>query len=379
MMRPNNFDLLRLLAALQVVYCHTIWHLGIRTGLGDPWLSWIINWFPGVPIFFTISGFLISRSWERSSDWRDYATKRALRIYPALWVQLAVGITLAACFGFITTGIVTSGSFAAWIIAQTTCLQFYNPSFLRGFGLGALNGSLWTIPVELGFYLTLPLLYAGFVNRVNRRLADIGLLSLSLASFAYWFYLSTYADPESNWTKLQMVSSLPHLYMFLLGVVLQRNSDRILPLIENRALFWMAAFAVCMVTLNPWSEATLSPWPLAVLLGRVLLAMAVLSVAFSWRSFSVWLLRENDISYGVYLYHGLAINALVQLGWKGESWQLGLVVGVTIALATLSWRLIERPAVSMKSIRRPHLPTAGPVSIPLNVEPLPTLTERRAA
>lgn len=378
-MRPNNFDLLRLLAALQVVYCHTTWHLGIRAGLGDPWISWVINWFPGVPIFFTISGFLISRSWERSTDLRDYASKRALRIYPALWVQLAVGISLAACFGFITPRIVTSGSFAGWILAQTTCLQFYNPSFLRGFGLGALNGSLWTIPVELGFYVTLPLLYAGFINRFNRHWADAGLMVMSLASFAYWFQLSTYADPDSNWTKLQMVSSLPHLYMFLLGVVLQRNFERILPLIENRAPIWLATFAICMITLNPWSEAKISAWPLAVLVGRGLLAMTVLSIAFSWRSLSERLLRGNDISYGVYLYHGLAINALVQLGWKGESWQLAFVVAVTIAVATLSWRLIEHPAVSMKSMPRPRQTAETPISIRIDSDAAQELSVRRAA
>ncbi|MEI8021293.1 MAG: acyltransferase, partial [Schlesneria sp.] len=163
-MRPNNFDLIRLLAALQVVYCHTCWHLGITSGIGDPTLANFIHWFPGVPIFFTISGFLISRSWERSDNWREYATKRVLRIYPALWVQLAVGILITTAFGVVTPSLATCPSFGLWIVAQSTFVQVYNPSFMRGFGLGVLNGSLWTIPVELGFYVSLPILYVGFVN-----------------------------------------------------------------------------------------------------------------------------------------------------------------------------------------------------------------------
>lgn len=378
-MRPNNFDLVRLLAALQVVYCHTCWHLGITTGIGNPTLSWVINWFPGVPIFFTISGFLISRSWERTGDWRDYATKRVLRIYPALWVQLAVGIILAAGFGAITPSVVTRSSFVLWIIAQTTCVQFYNPSFLRGFGLGVLNGSLWTIPVELGFYLSLPVLYTTLINRVSRRHADACLGLIAAASFTYWFYLSVYANPQSNLTKLQMVTPFPHLYMFLVGVILQRHFERLLPYLENRCLYWLAAFAVCMCALNPWGKDELSAWPLSVALGRLLLAMTILSFAFSWRSLSERLLHGNDVSYGVYLYHALAINTLVQIGWKGEQWNLGLVVLCTTGLAFLSWRLIEHPAVSLKSARFQPPPRDQADSVKLLPTGMAPSAEQRAA
>ena len=378
-MRPNNFDLIRLLAALQVVYCHTCWHLGITTGIGDPTLSNFIHWFPGVPIFFTISGFLISRSWERSDNWRDYATKRVLRIYPALWVQLAVGVLVATSFGTITPSIATSLSFGLWIIAQSTFVQVYNPAFMRGFGLGVLNGSLWTIPVELGFYVSLPILYVGFVTRVSRRWADFGLAALALASFAYWFQLSQYADPDSNWTKLQMVTPIPHLYMFLLGIMLQRNFESLRPLLENRIAFWFAGFSACMVLLNPWGPATLSSSPTSVLLARLLLAMTVLSFAFSWRSLSEFVLRGNDISYGVYLYHGLAINALVQLGWKHDSWHLGLVTLVTVVCAILSWWLIESPAVSMKVHKTGFDQQPPPASIALETNSSSIEVERNAA
>jgi dTDP-4-amino-4,6-dideoxygalactose transaminase/peptidoglycan/LPS O-acetylase OafA/YrhL len=378
-MRPNNFDLLRLLAAWQVVYCHSCWHLNVTSGIGNPTLAWFVNWFPGVPIFFTISGFLISRSWERTDDWRQYATKRALRIYPALWVQLAVGILLAASFGVITSSVVSGSSFIAWVIAQSTCVQFYNPSFMRSFGLGVLNGSLWTIPVELGFYLSLPLLYGCLVNRVSRRIADGGMAVLSLVSFGYWFYLSTWADPASNWTKLQMVTPLPHLHMFLVGVLLQRNFERVLPYVENRAPLWFAAFATCMLSLNPWGAGVLSTSPVAVLLGRILLAMTVLSFAFSWRSLSERLLRGNDISYGVYLYHGLAINTLVQLGWKGRHEDLAIVALATLLLATLSWWLVEHPAVALKTaVVRPEVAIPVPV-VDVSSPPRISNLERRAA
>ena len=378
-MRPNNFDLIRLLAALQVVYCHTCWHLGITTGVGDQTIAHLIHWFPGVPIFFTISGFLISRSWERSDNWRDYATKRVLRIYPALWVQLAVGIVVATAFGAITSSIATSPSFGLWVIAQSTFVQVYNPTFMRGFGLGVLNGSLWTIPVELGFYVSLPILYVGFVNRVSRRMADCGLAMISLVSFAYWFQLSVHADPTSNWTKLQMVTPLPHLYMFLLGIILQRNFDRIRPILENRVIFWLVGFSACMLLFNPWGSATVSSSPAPVLLARFLLAMTVLSFAFSWRSLSEFVLRGNDISYGVYLYHGRAINVLVQLGWKQDPWYLGLVTLVTVICASVSWWLVESPAVSMKSHKTGFDQHPPPASIAMDRNSSSNPMKREAA
>src|SRR4051794_31062121 len=81
MFRNNNFDLLRLFAATEVLFSHSYWHFEMP----DPiWLTYLHN-FPGIPIFFVISGFLISASYERKSDLKNYVRNRALRIYPALW------------------------------------------------------------------------------------------------------------------------------------------------------------------------------------------------------------------------------------------------------------------------------------------------------
>ena len=62
--RINNFDLIRLLAAFQVVIAHGIIHLKINNPLSS--LSYILNYFPGVIVFFTISGFLITSSLQRN-------------------------------------------------------------------------------------------------------------------------------------------------------------------------------------------------------------------------------------------------------------------------------------------------------------------------
>src|ERR1700722_1498519 len=87
--KTNNFDLIRLAAALQVAFIHAAADLGVAA----PWpLRPIAEWFPGVPIFFFISGFLISKSFEKNSVVREYAQNRFLRIYPGLAVCFLVSL-----------------------------------------------------------------------------------------------------------------------------------------------------------------------------------------------------------------------------------------------------------------------------------------------
>ena len=87
----NSLGLIRLIAAIDVMYYHIIYHLHIDM---PDWISETISFFYGVPILFGLSGYLVWRSLERSNSFREYSLKRALRIFPELWV--AVIIELAA-------------------------------------------------------------------------------------------------------------------------------------------------------------------------------------------------------------------------------------------------------------------------------------------
>ena len=158
--RDNNFDLIRLLAAAQVVAAHAIGHTPLKEKLSPLGVGLfdILLMIPGVPIFFVISGFLILRSFEKNpADLKGYLWRRGLRIFPALWVCLAVTIGALGAFGFLGADFVFSGTFAAWIAGQVSFVQFFNPEQFRGFGIGVANGALWTITVELQFYLFVPI------------------------------------------------------------------------------------------------------------------------------------------------------------------------------------------------------------------------------
>lgn len=153
--KTNNFDLIRLVAAAQVMLFHTMHYTEVPVG----GLKTVVGYLPGVPAFFFVSGFLISASWERNSDLRTFCVNRALRIFPALWAVLFFSILTLLLFydGSILRNNV--GKLILWSLSQVTILQDWIPDFMRGYGIGGMNGSLWTIPVELSFYAFTPIIY----------------------------------------------------------------------------------------------------------------------------------------------------------------------------------------------------------------------------
>lgn len=339
--KKNNFDLIRLLAAMQVAFVHGCYHFDLLEG---SLLIEVLELFPGVPIFFVVSGFLISASLERTASYglRSYFKNRFLRIYPALWVCFAV--SLLSVF-LVYHPEFSLSEFFVWVAAQLSVGQFYNPDFMRGYGVGVLNGSLWTIPVELQFYLVLPLIYLVLDKvRWQRGIVLIAFVSLVAVNQLYVSML----DERSIWVKLFGVTVLPYLYMFMFGVFLQRRLDLVEKLLHgNFLLIFMLYLGVCYIThsmglraggnyLNPLSAMMLS----------------ALAISFAYYRVDVFgnVLRGNDISYGVYIYHMVVVNALVQMNAFPAAVNQGIMLPVTIALALISWRLVEKPALGLKNV-----------------------------
>jgi peptidoglycan/LPS O-acetylase OafA/YrhL len=333
-LRTNNFDLIRLVAAMQVVVSHGAEFLGVEvwrplmTGLG---------FLPGVPIFFVVSGFLISLSWERAPSARHYLRNRLLRIYPALWVCLLISIAI-----FLAAGVRPDSlrHVALWVAAQATVAQFYNPGFLRSFGVGVLNGSLWTIPVELQFYLVLSFLALLARKRPSRWLA------LTLVACGVMLLARTgIGAGERMWQKLLGVTIAPYLFYFLVGVLARYLFER------RPALFTARRILAAMYAMWTLIELRFSidgaQGNRLNLVSIVLIALLTVSLAFTARGLSTRVLRGNDISYGLYIYHMPVVNLLLARHLDGAG-PFAVFVATAIALAALSWRFIERPALSLK-------------------------------
>ena len=341
--RNNNFDLIRLIAALQVAVFHGVGHLNITVSGINSYFMHFFSWLPGVPIFFFISGFLISASFERNTNLRIYFINRLLRIYPGLWVCFLVGVISVWTTGFFgTIEKIDIMSWVSWIMAQVSLGQFYNPDFLRGYGIGALNGSLWTIPVELQFYLCLPVLY--FLGRRFGVWPSVLFVLLSVLSSLWLQFNSDFS--HFVWYKLFKVTLLPYFYMFSLGMLCWQLFDKLKPIIEGRFFYWLGAFIVCCLLIEYFGGTVGGNHPHFLVL--ILYPFLILSLAFTFPDLSGKVLKGNDLSYGIYIYHALVINYFVQTGVASQFLFISYLL-IVFLCAFLSWKIIEKPALKCKS------------------------------
>jgi peptidoglycan/LPS O-acetylase OafA/YrhL len=350
--RENNFDLIRLLAATQVVIAHGIGHtplVGKLSPMGRQLFDALLM-LPGVPVFFVISGFLITQSHERNpSDLKGYFWRRGLRIFPAMWVCLIVTLIALGCCGFLGTDFLFSKTFAAWLMGQVSFIQFYNPEHFRDFGIGVANGALWTIAVELQFYIFVPLFCW-----LGKRLAGVTWI-LFLVSFAAYCVMDHKVNGPSGFSgapiafKLLHATLVPHLWMFLLGILIHRNYDKLRSWLEGKFLWYLAAYALFVAAQHTLVDFRTVPYYLGYLPARTLLALGTIAAAFSARSLSLRMLHGMDLSYGTYLYHSVVINVFVELGWLNSMAAVLWIFMVSIAIAMVSWHGIEKPALAKKS------------------------------
>jgi peptidoglycan/LPS O-acetylase OafA/YrhL len=350
--RINNFDLIRLLAALQVVFHHTFTFFDLTDVYPVVQIVHeVIAHFPGVPIFFTISGFLVYWSFERNSDQvTKYLKNRALRIYPALWVCLAITLLLVGIFNQYDARIVMNENFWVYILTQGTVFQSYFPPLSPDFGHGIPNGALWTITVELQFYLVIPLIFF-FCNfdEPGKRAINLRLILLFVASYAFALWAKG-IDKSTLLGQMLFSNVAPYLFNFLIGVLIYVNFGSLRRLLEGKMRYWFGAFVLYTLVVHKWFDSYhVSYWPdLAGLPATFLLSMTVISAAYTQPRLSGKLLRGNDISYGVYIYHLLIINALLALGFKEQWWLVFPVLSATMLIAYLSWVFVEKPVLKLK-------------------------------
>lgn len=349
----NNFDLIRLIAATQVILIHAVENLGLKLPYHHITVQ-IFYCFPGVPIFFCVSGFLISASCQRSGSLRDFFTNRALRIFPALWLCFALSVASIAITGYFAREGLSIKSFLVWAGTQLTVLQVYHPAFLRAYGVGVLNGSLWTIPVEMQFYVLTPLLVAIFFWK---RWAFWTLITIFAAVNLVFIRLSIGHTVSTFLMGVMESTFVPWIYMFMLGAAANLLWSRIRFVVEGRFLFWLAAYSILIAmhlaigsvsgansAAAPWLDLTNSIAPPAFLI----LGGLTLSAAFTFPQLAEQLLRRNDISYGVYIYHMPLYNFALQLGLKKGGAATWLLLPVVFVIASLSWIAVERPALGLK-------------------------------
>lgn len=331
--KENNFNLLRLLAAIQVMLFHIIEHLEIKLTTAFKYFSS----YSGVIIFFTISGYLIYMSLERNSNnLRQYLCNRLGRIYPALWFSTFISFFLLVFSGYLKINKIFNIKLLIYWFGQLTIFQFWTPEILRGYAVGTPNGSLWTITVEIQFYLLLMFIFL-------LKIKNIVFHVLTILSILFNIFVYTKFSKDFIFVKLFSVSIIPYFYNFMIGVYFAKYRQFLLKLVEGKFLVWLLIYHIYVYGLNIYPQYYVN---ISILISNFLLGILVLSFTFSFRKISKILIGDTDISYGLYLYHMLFLNYFIyKFGIEGTKGKIGYYIFLTFLVAFLSDKFLEKPTL----------------------------------
>jgi peptidoglycan/LPS O-acetylase OafA/YrhL len=339
--RENNFDLLRLFAALQVFIIHMAGHLKVDLGI----FGVVLRYFPGVPIFFTISGFLITMSYCKSKSIKQFFYNRFLRIFPALWMCIFLTVISILCFRGITFHALFSKDVMFYILGNLTILQAAHiPDAIKSWGIGSLNGSLWTIPIEIQFYIFIPMVF--FLLKKIPILFK--LLFFGICSYTINRILSINVSTKAE--VFVYITVVPFLFYFMYGSIVYLLWEKIKKYIENRLFFWMILYFIYITVFGILLKLyTPSYYPnFFEFISSLLLSMMIFSIAFSHNHLSNKLLHGADISYGVYLYHMPVINIVLNSFHNYQSYYIIIIFIVVIFFGCMSWFFIEKPMLLLR-------------------------------
>ena len=291
--------------------------------------------------FFVISGFLIYASYCRSTSLKSYIIKRGRRIFPSYFF---VVIFFAVALSFVSSLSPAEYFNSQWIRYLTSNLLFSNfvepslPGVFTDNYVTAVNGSLWTIKVELMTYTALPLLL--YICRKIKANPYIFFGIIILLSIAYTFtcnHLYAASGDERYIIYARQIGG--QLAYFVIGMMLYELLHLVL---EHKAkLFIFGMIAIVIAYCVPDTAFILKPFAIAL----------IIIPATFMGNWGHWL-KSLDISYEFYLVHFPIIQILVQYNVEGS---IGFVPTMLVALAAsiaLSygiWKLVGARFLKRKS------------------------------
>jgi peptidoglycan/LPS O-acetylase OafA/YrhL len=328
--RANNFDALRLVAALAVIFSHSFL-IAQGTEANDPLNLLTGNQcmlgLTGVFVFFAVSGFLITQSYEDTrSPWR-YLIKRVLRIFPAYVVVLVLT-------AFVLGPLVTTLPLAEYLQRpEPWNYVLYNSFFdLRVHELPGVmfvdnpvglevNGSLWSLGCEFEMYLMV------------MALGMLGLLRLPVC-----FFLLALGMGCIHFSALDVLGGWGWtLSFFASGMILYK--------LRHKGIFnrWIALAALGGLALS-------IPLRQFILLFPLFGCYLALYLALHPKLPVIRAARFGDLSYGLYIFGWPSEQLVIWLmGGHAAWWQVFLGAAVLAStLAFLSWHLVEKRALRLK-------------------------------
>lgn len=341
MSQVNRFDFLRLIAAWLVLLDHSYPLSGSAdVNLVTRWLHFDTGGGLGVAIFFAVSGYLVTISYENSKSLAVFVKRRILRIYPALVVVCLMSVLVLG-------PMLTSLSLAEYLrhpwtwkfLSTARGFDMFNalPGVFASNPNPAVNGSLWSLPYELGCYLSLvAIALLPMTLRVKAGLS-VGVLLVLLTArplvppsspYETYFGLDHYA------TQLGLIFAVGALFATFRKLLSNRLWN---------AVGLLSAFGLVVAWNLPFGK------------GQIILYSMCIGGAVVWLAlFGRWLPtipeKIGDLSYGTYLYGFPVQQCLTHAQIAAYGIEVVVIASTTCTLlvAALSWHLIEKPFMRLK-------------------------------
>lgn len=326
--KDNAFDLIRYWAAITVMLGHFTWKATAYVQ-GDMVLNVIgivSTFFPGVVVLFSMSGFLISASFERSKDKKEFFTKRVLRMYPELWVCTIVNLVVVCVLAYK----LLDKSILVWLGTQLFGIA-YTPSCLKNFSTGSINGALWTIFTELQLYIVLGIIY-NWIKKFDEK-KWVGFLGL----LVFCNVVADLISCNSGGAVAKIIERffLTYALWFFMGVFCYVKREYMVPLLKKLIIPLLILYVICkFLPIN-------IPGYYANIAIGVLLPLIVIGGGYSLPAIRI----SCDLTYEIFLYHWIVLNIIIHFDLIAKwSWEVALIilVALTFALAWLSWRFIGK-------------------------------------
>ncbi|QLR45561.1 acyltransferase [Enterobacter sp. RHBSTW-00994] len=321
--KSDIFSFIRLFAALLVLYAHS-YHI---FGLGADPLSRKIGFYTGtlaVYMFFTISGFFILQSAIKRS-FVEYTVARITRIFPALFIAniltVFVIIPLAEKVDYFSFVSMSSSWDYIEVNSLLQTVLFSLPDIFTNNPDHAINGSLWTLPVEVRAYIAALLFVALGMTSTQGR----------YNSFFIIFVLMNSLFPNVLEAVFPIPGSVSLIYFFCIGGVLYINRCFILvsPLL-------MAFVAIILLHYR----FAINPLIVPFLVGYLVISSGYLLGVLKFLNF------KHDYSYGLYLYaYPISQMSFSLLSGHGFVLYFIFIFCATFATAFFSWHCVEKPAI----------------------------------
>ena len=335
--RDNNFAFLHIAGAVMVIFGHCFPLL--KAGPAPSFMGQSVHGL-GIRLLFVISGYLCALSLERSSGLKEYYFKRITRIYP----PYAACILLSVCLLYFSSG---GGSLpaylkGAWNYTSHNLLfniRYNIPGVFEENPYGpAVNGSLWSLPVELFLQLLLPLLAwpCGRRNGTRRNVWYAGLYGIFFAAtfvILRWYPAARRVYYGTDWIWAVKLGA----YFFGGSFYFAIGKDGI----KRYCRIWIAAFLLILAAVfAPVYSLWMTP---------LLLPYCVITAALRIPPVLSGFWNRHDIAYGLYLWAFPVQQVLIQMMFDRGHTELVpavlflLALPITAALAFMQKIGVEEP------------------------------------